>query len=260
MGFGDRCVGGFGHRAGRGVQPRPRGASTWCGIRSRAWRHVELAARARLVLRDMDAKIIEYQDRLGDVADHATAERSAVERIQKEVDAHKAILRDAKSLIEQDRDHYLVGGKTYSKQQVTDDVMARVRCCDRLSGELQTRRQLADRLTAAETQGRAGLERAKQVKREKAAELEALEARLAHAGLLKQVSRLGQQVERDAPGFDSELTRPFAELERRVRREERRADDLAAEANGGLIVDWRGSADSTAEAKQALDRVLANTN
>jgi len=218
---------------------------------------IELAARARVTLRDLDAKILEYQDKLGDVADRATSERSAVERIQKEAEANKAILREAKSLIAQERDHYLVGGKTYSKEMVTADVMARVRRCDLLGRELQTRRLLAERLAAAETQGRASLERAKQVKREKVAELESLEARLAHAGLLRQVNDLASKLNESPLVLDTEL-KPFAELERRVHREERRADYIAADANGGLIVDWHGSADSTAEAKQALERVLAN--
>ena len=58
------------------VYSHVRAARDVVRIRSRASRLTfKLAARARLVLRDIDAKIIEYQDRLGDVADHATAER-----------------------------------------------------------------------------------------------------------------------------------------------------------------------------------------
>jgi len=91
--------------------------------------------------------------------------------------------------------------------------------------------------------------------------LESLEARLRNAGLLAQVNDLTNKLHESPLSPSTELGRAFTEFEKRVRKEERRADYFAAESNNGLVVDWHGSAtDSTAEAKQALDRVLAKTN
>ncbi|MCY2987573.1 MAG: hypothetical protein NTY19_06880 [Planctomycetota bacterium] len=222
---------------------------------------VEQAARIRILLQDMDGKILDYQDKLGEVADRTAAEQTAVQRIQQDVNADKQILKQAKDLLEQSRDQYQIGGKSYLKEQLCADVLARVRRCERLEKELQTRRQLAEKLAATEAEGQANLQKAKDVKREKVAELQSLEARLRNAGLLAQVNELTSKLHESPLSPGTELGRAFADFDKRVRKEERRADYFAAETSGGLVVNWNGSAaDNTAEAKQALERLLANTN
>lgn len=218
---------------------------------------VQEAARIRVLLRDMDKNILDYREKLADVADRAQGAETATGRIQKELGTEKEILTRAKGLLDQGVDRYDIGGKPYTRDEVCADAKARLQNSEQLAKREEFQRRVAEQLRAAEREGRDNLLKAQQAKREREAELKDLEIRLANAGLLRQVNELTGKLDENPLGPETDLGQAFAEFRRRVRAAEGQTEYLAAEAKGGMIVDWNGTGNANKEVSMAIGQFLA---
>lgn len=216
----------------------------------------EAAARIRVLLADMDDKILEYAQKLADVADRRDAAQRAAARIDSRLQSEKVVLQKAQGVLDQARDIVQVGNRSYTREQVTSDAVARLRFCQQLTKEQEFQKQLAEQLRQAAAEGEANLAKARSARTSKAAELQSLEARLLNAGLLQQVNELTAEL-RDAPlGPRTELGQAFSSFEKRVRAVELQADFTSAESKQGLVIDWQGDKDQGLEARREIARFL----
>ena len=220
---------------------------------------VQEAARIRILLRDMVGELLEYEGKLEDVTSGAEAADHAAERAQRELDNHRDILTRAKALLDEGRQHYQIGGKSYTKEQLCSDAKARLRNCEQLQTTVTFQRDIANKLRSAEREGTTNLRKAEQLKVEREAELKELETRLANAGLLRQVNELAGKLDDNPIGPQTEVGEAFAKFRKRVRTAERQTDYVAAESKDGLVVDWNPDPVGDAVVSQAIGQFLAGS-
>jgi phage shock protein A len=218
---------------------------------------VQEAARIRVLLRDMDKKILDYQEKVAEVGERGTSADTTTSRIEKELESEKAVLTRAKGLLDQGLDRYEIGGKAYTRDEVCADAKARLQHSEQLANRAEFQRRIAEQLRVAEREGRENLLKAQQAKREREAELKDLETRLANAGLLRQVNELTGDLDENPLGPQTDLGQAFAEFRRRVRVAESQTEYLATEAKGGMLVDWNGTGSANKEVSHAIGQFLA---
>jgi hypothetical protein len=202
------------------------------------------AARIRVLLRDMDGQLREYQANIDDTSSRAGAAETAAESARLECEKQQELLVQAKLLLDKDQSQYVIGGKSYSRQQLYDDVNARLAHSKQLQAIVAAQTAIAAKLRDAERQGVANLHKAEQLKQECETEAKDLETRLANAGLLRKVNELAGKLGDVPLGPRTELGEAFAEFRNRIRAAERQAEGLAVESNDGLVVDWNAKAAS----------------
>lgn len=218
---------------------------------------VQEAARIRVLIRDQDKSIIEYHEKVADVADQAESATSGLSRIIKELDEEGKILARAKMLLDEGRDRYEIGGKMYSRDELCTDANARLKKSEQLVKQLEFQRDVVAQLRAAERDGRANIVKAEQARREVVSTLETLEMRLANAGLLRQLNELTRGLDKNPLGPESDLQKALGELQKRTRKAERQNAYLAVEDRRGMVVDWDGTANAGPDPSDAIGRFLS---
>jgi hypothetical protein len=215
---------------------------------------VQQAAEVRVCLKDLDERILQFGDKLGEVEGRARAAERRVKAVEQDLAKERTLLKRARAMLEEGRDTYRVGDRPYSRTEVNADALARLGRCEQLAKRLDFDRQVAGQLTAAVREARDNLANAVRVRQEKAAQLAALEARLENARMLGEVDALTRQLKESPFGPQSELAEKFQAFERRVESVERR-NQLGKALPGGGVVEWeKGPAP---DAREAIDRFLA---
>lgn len=217
---------------------------------------VQEAARVRVLLRDLDKQLLNYQEQIASAGEKADAAEERVTRNRNEIEDNRNILKRARGLIDGGPGPYDINNKSYTRDEVCADALARVRHVEALTSQLKVNEKMAEKLRAAEREGTTNLAKARALRDQKASELNTLEARLRNARLLAQVNDLTRGLRETPLGPSTELGKAFEAFRRRCRAAERQADHLATEARGGMVVDWAGGPDHTENVSAAIDRVL----
>lgn len=212
-------------------------------------------ARIRVLLSDMDRDIEDYEQKILDIADQAAKTGTQAAAIQEELDSQKAILAKAKQFLDSSEEKFEIGGRTYTRAELTMDASARLKRSEQLAKDLQLQEDLAAQLANAEKEGRQNLAKAREVRREKANELQVLEARLTNARLIQQVADLTRELSQSPTGPDSELAKAFDSFEKRVGRLERKALNAQHGTHDPALIDWEGSTPN--EASKISDQIAA---
>jgi hypothetical protein len=217
------------------------------------------ANRIRVLLRASDEKILVHQDKLADVELQRARIASEIVALRGRIANQREILARARTLLsDPDRATMDVNGRSYTRQQVEEDAVARVSNLKALSANLQLQEQVIGRLDAALRDGSANLAKARQIREENVEQLNLLEIRLQNARVIESVTTFAQGLDEDPLGPQSELGKAFRGFERRVASLERRNDGVTAEHRPGMIVDYETS--SRINAIDAIDGVLGHAD
>jgi len=216
------------------------------------------AARIRVLLWGFDEDVIEYRGKLADVEHQLSADRKAQKKLEAGIGSQREILSREQELLNEEQAAYEIQGRTYTRQQLEEDALARISHSKSLQRELELKNQVVAQLSVALRDGRKNLSKAMAARREKAEELTVLEARLQAANMLNQVAEIAKDLG-DAPlAPRSELGKALRNFEKRVQNAERRNDGLSTDARGGLVIDWDGGIG--VNASQALDEFLGSSS
>ncbi len=215
-----------------------------------------LAAKIRIGLRDFDEEILKYEDSLAGLLEQSRACEARSADLAGALAKEKATLRQAKELLDQKKSEYVIGGKTYSMEQVSADAQARLQRCQELQRRVDAEGQFSERLSQSIAMGRSNLQKAQALRREKAEQLQDIEPRLASAKLAIQVNNLVEGLRVAPLAEGTELGKDFEEYERRVRLLERRGQLLADPAGAAAIVDYEGGRPFHSEVGDAIARFL----
>jgi phage shock protein A len=217
---------------------------------------VQRAAEIRVLLGNMEEQSLEYADKLAEVEQRAADARQRQQTLKRRLASERSRLEQAQELLKSDKQRFTIGGQTYTREAVNTDARQRLKRARRIEQQLETQREVVQQLVGAVETGRHELARAKRIRKQKAAELESLEARLQNARLLKRVNELSDDLrDGDALGPKTRLAEKFDSFQRRVRRTERRARVQQEGADTG-VVDWDGTAESAESTRRMLERYL----
>jgi peptidoglycan hydrolase CwlO-like protein len=212
------------------------------------------AAEIQAGLKDLDDKILAFNDKLGDIADRADASVKRVKKIEAELAREREFLTRAKALLDEGSDTCLIGGRRYSRAEVSADARSRLTRCEQLATALKFEQQVARQLADTVAQARDNLAKAQELRRQKQADLETLLARLENAKILAQVYDLTRELRASPLGPQTDLAQKLEAFERYVAGIERRASATGATVRLGSEVDWEAAA--TEDISTALGRFL----
>lgn len=231
------------------------------------------AWRSRIVAAAEQAKSDEQQlaeirvriDRLRDERDRAARElaryevtlgryQEQVRRLEDELERGEDALQRARRLLDSkaDKDQFLIAGRIYTRQQLSDDAVARVDRCKALRAQLQHTGQQIGQLERALREGQAALVQADQQTGQLENRLAALQVRVAAGQLREQLADLSPNsasLERTT----ARLTETLDRLELQVEVSGRQHEAAAISPVSLEVVDWEGRWEKSDDARERID-------
>jgi len=192
------------------------------------------AAEIRVLLQDFGKSVDEYGARAADIDEQAQdAERELVQ-LRGESDNKLAVLKQAKHLLENGQVQFVIGGRTWTRDQVTDDAMKRAAEYQRLQASIEGKEKALTQLRDGAAEAKANLEKAKVAQSQLNDELAGLETRLENAQMLASVRQMMSSVSVPNFGPSSELRSAMDRLRRQVRHAEIAASGTPGESRPAI--------------------------
>lgn len=215
-------------------------------IRVRIDRLKDERARAARELAKHDVTLGRYQEQARRLGVDLERGEDALYRARK--------LLDSKT----DKDQFLIAGRTYTRQQLSDDAVARVERCKALRTQLQHTEQQIGQLERALREGQATLVQADQQTGVLENRLETLQVRVAAGQLREQLAELTPQsatLERTT----TRLTEALDRLELQVEVSERQDEASASIPISVEVVDCEGRWENSEDAREKIDEYFEGT-
>lgn len=231
------------------------------------------AWRSRIVEAAEDAKGDEQQlaeiqvriDRLKDERNRAARElakhevsleryQAQARRLEDELERREDELYRARKLLDSkaDKDQFLIAGRTYTRQQLSDDAVARVERCKSLRTQLEHTQRQISQLERALGEGREALVQADQQTSLLQNRTETLRVRVSAGQLQEQLATLrpdSATLERAT----THLTEALDRLELQVEVDDRQFEASASIPVSLEVVDWEGRPQNTGDAREKID-------
>jgi phage shock protein A len=215
----------------------------------------QLVEEIKVHLTDMDEQITRHEVQLARVRRQADGVERELQALQKRRDKQVEILKQARTLLAQERDTYEIGGRRCGREEVKADVL--VRCGDvrSLDQQIESKQQVLASMRQAVEEGQTVLAEAKAMRGQKEAELAALKTRLDNAQQLAAVHELTRSL-RESPlrGTNSALSRSWDQLRERLDE----AEGRARPARAGGVIDWENKSPAR-DAVKEIDALLKET-
>ena len=218
---------------------------------------VQKAAELEVLLEKLGSDIEEHADKLAEVEERQEKWVGHGEQIEQELVKQQGILRRAKRMLDGTEDQFRIGGRSYTREELNEDALARVDHCKRLDQEATSARCVVEQLEGSVQQGRKALSQSHSQRRQLAAKLATLTARLGNARMMAEVNDAIAQLRSSPFEPQTKLARELARFESRVRDVERDLERKARTCQGDMIVDWEGGA-RPKDARSAITELLGN--
>ncbi len=215
----------------------------------------QLVGEIKVHLADMDEQITRHEVQLARVRRQADGVERELAALQKRRDKQVEILKQARTLLAQEREAYEIGGRRCGREEVKADVL--VRCGDvrSLDQQIESKQQVLASMRQAVDEGQVVLAEAKTTRGQKEAELAALKTRLDTAQQLTAVGELTRSL-RESPlrGAHSALARSWDQLRERLDE----AESHARPTRAGGVIDWENRSPAR-DAVKEIDTLLKDT-
>lgn len=197
--------------------------------------NAQLFASAQMELKDHDDNAAKLEENLFDVDERLDDSNAIISRLKNDLSHEEGVLRLAKLKLISDSVQFEINGRTYTRAAVEQDTEQRLQRVRDAASQMAFENEAKQRLENIRTDVAANLEAWRTARQEKARRLEVLAARMNNANVLEQLNELKSKFEH--PTTDkSKFEKSVAEIERRIRDTERRANG-GTKSNDGLI-DW----------------------
>lgn len=196
-----------------------------------------------------------YNDKVCDIDGRATSLKKNISTLKGRLDDEKALLARIKSMLDEKKEFYDIGGRKYTYAEVNRDALARVEGANRIQKDIEIKEKLRHEFNIVIKEAKTNLVTARQRLTTLKGTLETLEARNANADIRLEVARLVNSIENSGFGSDSEIEKAVAQYESRVAQKERRASARLGDATSAGRIDYSGSI-VTKEASAEIEHLL----
>src|SRR5262249_28913836 len=136
------------------------GAPAWVWTQMQVWRQKaqevvaentpddQLETGIRVQMGELESQIQKYHTSVGKIADRAAAAQVRGEERQRQRDEEKKALSRIKRMLDEDAEPYRVGPRSYTREELKADGLARLNRCKALEEQVANQRKLTEQLEA----------------------------------------------------------------------------------------------------------------
>jgi len=214
------------------------------------------ASRIQTLIRKENEQILSYEDKVADLEGRRDVAVRKIDEAKKQLARETATLQQIKTLLDQKKAQYTIGGHHYRFAEVNNDALKRLKGVEKLQGTIAFHESLVGDLDAAVKQGRGNLGECRNKSVELTSAMERLEAKNANAEIRLEIAKLTNSLSGAPLAASSELEKAFRNYERRVEQKERRATSHLNAGKSAYRIDY-DAAFVTEDASSEIGKLLA---
>lgn len=215
---------------------------------------VHEAARIRVLLADFDDEILANQDVLADLAGEVQNAERVIADLEQQRGKEVETMRRADALLQQGKESYEIGGRTYSRAEVSADARYRLERCKQLDEEIAAQRAIRGQALLRLKEGEALVLKARTERQKAEGELNGLLVRIRNARMMERLNEMTSRLQ--STGVRSELGKTLAAFRKRAEKLERRNAYYQTAARQGAVVDWEAGGATDEEVRRAISDYL----
>lgn len=213
------------------------------------------AAEIAVQLERVSEAIIRGQKKLAEIAATLEEWREKQPRLEDELARQEEFLSRARTLLHTSKDSFLIGGRRYSREELSADAVARVNRCKSLKAQLQQTREQIEQLERALREGQAAVSQAQQEAQTLESRLAVMKTRIERVQLQEQMAKVvGRlRVSAQLDGAAAKLVERLDDLDVKLRAKELQIEQDAVSRQAGGLVDWENKRPAASDARALVD-------
>ena len=214
------------------------------------------ASRIQVLIRKENEWIISYEDKVADLEGRRDGATRKIDEAKRQLVRQVATLQRVKTLLDQKKARYTIGGDSYSFAEVNNDALKRLKDVKTIQETIAFHESLVRDLDVVVKQGRGNLAECHKKLVELASAMERLEAKDANADVRLELAKLANSLSGAPLVANSELEKAYRNYQRRVEQKERRATSRLSAGKAAYRIDY-DAAFVTEDASSEIGKLLA---